>query len=149
MAIFCRIYILEMSNQFIDLQATERAVLILQYLVDATTEIPEHLLPLNKFLCGLDLAEPVPSDLVMSQVEQDECNELLISVIQTWSILGSTSVDGLRRAFLQRAGILHPRDSSWLLQVEHQTYDIVLDQLPWSIRVIRLPWMDKLLHIDW
>ncbi|MEO1401775.1 MAG: contractile injection system tape measure protein [Cyanobacteria bacterium J06635_1] len=37
----------------------------------------------------------------------------------------------------------------WLLQIERETYDILLDQLPWSIRVVKLPWMPKLLYVEW
>ena len=137
------------ANQFIDPQATERAVLLLQYLVDQSSEIPEHLLPLNKLLCGLDLLDPIAAHLDITEPEQAECNTLLTAVIHNWSALKSTTPEGFRRTFLQRAGILRRYNGNWLLQVERETYDILLDQLPWSIRVIKLPWMEQVLYTEW
>ncbi|NER80498.1 MAG: hypothetical protein F6K42_13160, partial [Leptolyngbya sp. SIO1D8] len=137
------------DNQFRTLQATHQAVLFLQYLTEAAVEPLEHALPLNKLLCGVDLADPVPSILDLSEIAQHECIALLTAVIQNWSVLKTTSVDGFRRAFLQRAGILRSHHGNWLLQVERQTYDVLIDQLPWSIRVVKLPWMEQVLYTEW
>ena len=137
------------ANQFIHPQANQRAVLLLQYLVDAATAIPEHLLPLNKLLCGLDLLEPVEANLDITELEKDECDNLLMAVIGHWPTLKRTSPEGVRQAFLQRAGVLRPYRGNWLLQVERKPYDVLLDQLPWSIRVVKLPWRSEILHVEW
>lgn len=137
------------ERNFINSNAAQRAVLLLQFLVDASTESPEHILPLNKVLCGIDLLEPIEANLDITEQEQEECENLLSAVIQNWSILKNTSIAGLRSAFLQREGILKRRDRSLLLQVEQQTHDILLDRIPWSIRVIKLPWMDEVLYVEW
>ncbi len=127
----------------------ERAVHLLQYLVDESSESPEHLLPLNKLLCGLDLMEPVSASIDISEQEKAECEKLLTAVIQHWTALKNTSIDGLRRAFLQREAILRVRDGGWLLQVERATHDILLDNIPWSTRLIKLPWMEELIYVEW
>lgn len=137
------------SGQFLSLQATHRATLFLQYLVEASLESLEATLPLNKLLCGLDISEPIPTNLVMTEDEQSECEVVLSAVIENWSALGNTSTAGLRQAFLQRTGVLRSHREGWLLQVEHQTHDILLNYLPWSIRVIKLPWMAQVLHTEW
>ncbi|MDJ0676439.1 MAG: contractile injection system tape measure protein [Calothrix sp. MO_167.B42] len=137
------------ENVFINTISAERAVLLLQYLVDASIESPEHILPLNKILCGIDLLEPIDTNLEITEQEQSECENLLSAVIQNWSILKNTSIEGFRKAFLQRNGILRVRDGGWLLQVERETYDILLDRIPWSIRVVKLPWMDHILYVEW
>lgn len=137
------------SGQFLSSLATHRAVLLLQYLVDASVESLESNLPLNKLLCGLDLADPVPVHLEIPTHEQAECETMLTAIIHNWSALKTTSISGLRQAFLQRSGILRPHPSGWLLQVERQTYDVLLDQIPWNIRVIKLPWMASVLHTEW
>jgi len=137
------------ANNFINSNSAERAVLLLQYLVDASTTPPEHLLPLNKLLCGIDLLEPVDTNWEITAQEQAECEELLCAVIQNWSILKNTSIAGLRRAFLERKGILRILDGSWLLQVEPESYDILLDRIPWSIGIIKLPWMREVLSVQW
>ncbi|MDJ0903071.1 MAG: contractile injection system tape measure protein [Xenococcus sp. MO_188.B8] len=136
-------------EQFANSESAQRAVLILQYLVDAATEIPEHLLPLNKILCGIDLLEPVAANLEISEPQRDECENLLSAVIGNWSILKNTSIEGFRRAFLQREGILKVRDGSWILQVEQATYDILLDRMPWNISVVKLPWIEGVLYVEW
>lgn len=146
--LFTKIGLLQ-ENNFIDTNATQKAVLILQYLVDATIEIPESNLPLNKILCGVDIFEPIETSLDISDAEIDECETLLAAAIANWSILKNTSIDGLRKTFLQRDGILRIRHGSWLLQIERQTHDILLDKIPWSIRVIKLPWIDETLYVEW
>ena len=45
--------------------------------------------------------------------------------------------------------MLSERDGGWLLRVERETYDVVLDHLPWSAAFIKLPWMDDLLRVEW
>lgn len=137
------------EQEFKDAESAERAVLILQYLVDESSEAAEHLLPLNKLLCGLDLMEPVSASIDISEQEKAECNKLLTAVIQHWTALKNTSIDGLRKAFLQREAILRVRDGGWLLQVERATHDILLDNIPWSIRMVKLPWMEDMIYVEW
>ena len=134
---------------FLNTISAERAALVLQYLVDNSTEIPEHILPLNKILCGIDLLEPIDTKLEITEQERAESENLLSAVIQNWSILKNTSIEGFRKAFLQRNSILRVRDGGWLLQVERETYDVLLDRIPWSIRVVKLPWMDNILYVEW
>ena len=137
------------SEQFLNAQATYRAILFLQYLVEASIESLESGLSLNKILCGLDLAESIPINLDPSAIESNQCEALLLALIQNWSVLKNTSIKGLRQAFLQRTGMLRLRPTGWLLQVEHQTYDVLVEQLPWQISVIKLPWMLQILYVEW
>ena len=137
------------AQEFKNVESSERAVHLLQYLVDESSETAEHLLPLNKLLCGLGLMEPVSASIDISEQEKAECEKLLTAVIQHWTALKNTSIDGLRKAFLQREAILRIRDGGWLLQVERATHDILLDNIPWSIRMIKLPWMEELIYVEW
>ncbi|MFP5274405.1 contractile injection system tape measure protein [Coleofasciculus sp.] len=137
------------KKSFINSAAAERAVLLIQYLVEAVTELSEPSLSLNKVLCGIDVLEPVEASLDITEQEQLECETLLTAVIQNWSILKNTSIAGFRQAFLQRKGILRIRDGNWLLQVEPETYDVLLEQLPWNINIIKLPWMNNVLYVEW
>ena len=43
----------------------------------------------------------------------------------------------------------YSRDGAWLLRVERQTYDLVLDRFPWGWEWLRLPWMDAPLRVEW
>jgi len=134
---------------FINSVASERAVHLLQYLVDGSLETPEHELPLNKVICGRRLAEPIARDFEISEPESLEAENLLQSVIRNWPALGNISIEGFQVAFLQRRGVLMLRNGDWLVQVERQTHDILLDKLDWTISIIRLPWMDNLIYTEW
>ncbi|MGV3589273.1 MAG: contractile injection system tape measure protein [Adhaeribacter sp.] len=122
----------------------------LQYLVTGRTQTPEYELALNKILCGLPLTEALPLEIELTEVIQTEARQLLESVIQYWSALKYTSVEGLQESFLQRSGKLSQKpDGDWLLQVEQKSYDILLEQLPWAYSMVKLPWMPTLLWVEY
>jgi hypothetical protein len=127
----------------------ERALCLLHFLATGQPVAPEYELMLPKVLCNIPLEEPVESDVALTAAEQDEAVSLLKAVIRHWEALRSTSPDGLRGTFFVRPGKISLRDGDWLLQVEPQTWDILLNQLPWGIGMIKLPWMDRLLHVEW
>jgi len=75
---------------------------------------------------------------------------LLQAVIGHWDALRNTTPDGLRGTFLTRPGKLSQRpDGDYLLQVESQSFDILLERLPWGIGVVKLPWMERMLWVEW
>ena len=74
---------------------------------------------------------------------------MLEAVIEQWPVLKNTSIAGLREAFLQRNGKLFSKNDKLHLQVEASTLDVLLDQLPWNLSMIKLPWMKGLLRVDW
>jgi hypothetical protein len=129
--------------------STDRAIHLLQYLATGDADTPEYMLPLNKLLCGWSLDKPVDRTAELTAAETDEADQLLQAVIEHWSALKRTSVDGLRASFLQRDGLLSETESHWLLQVELLGHDILLDRLPWGISMIKLSWMKKVLRVDW
>jgi hypothetical protein len=138
------------DKAFINEDAAERACLILQYLVEGNTEdIFEAQLPLNKIICGLDLNQPVNTQLVLDADEQEVADGLLEAVIQNAPLWKNLSPDSFRQAYLRREGILGTRDGHWLLQVKRETYDVMLDRLPWTIQVVKLPWMEQLIFVEW
>jgi hypothetical protein len=55
----------------------------------------------------------------------------------------------LRETFLQRPGKLEWHSDKVTLTVETKTVDILLDQRPWSIALIKLPWMALPLYVTW
>lgn len=137
------------GNAFVDEAAAARAVHVLQYLVDGSVEPPEHLLVLNKLLCGVPLDRPVPRDVVLTVDERKAVEGLIAGMIANWTAIGHTSVAGMRESFLQREGRITLERDAWKLLVEPRAFDMLLDRLPWSIATLRLPWMDRVLHVDW
>ena len=137
------------NGNFINMDTAERAALLLQYLVEPDTEMPESLLSLNKLLCGFELSWPLPADFTPTEREQSECDALLKAVTCHWDVLKNMSFERIRLDFFQRQGVLSARAGNWLLQVEQQMHDILMQKLPWPIGVVKLPWMDCALLVDW
>ncbi|MBK7870268.1 MAG: hypothetical protein IPJ74_06050 [Saprospiraceae bacterium] len=127
----------------------ELAVHYLQYLVTGEKITPEYDLILNKLICNLPLDAPVPMEIDFQEEALEQADLLLHSVIRYWDALKNTSIEGLRESFLQRQGKLSRRDDGWLLQIEQQSYDMLLEHLPWSYSIIKLPWMQEMLWVEW
>jgi hypothetical protein len=137
------------ERQFKDLPAHQRGVGLLQFLAAKQADPAEYLLPLNKVLCGLEPKHVFDFGPPLRKNEQKECTSLLKAVIAQAPILHNMSPDGFRGNFLLRRGQLSVRDGLWLLRVERQTYDIVLERFPWSWQWVKLPWMETPLQIEW
>lgn len=127
----------------------EKAVLISQYLITEKMEIPEYDLCLNKIMCGFPIENPVSSQLGLSIKEIQEADDLLKSVVGYWKALKSTSPDALRSTFLQRKGKLVQESKGWLLRVEGKTWDVLMDQLPWGVSMIKNDFMTEWLYVEW
>ncbi|HMG13849.1 MAG TPA: contractile injection system tape measure protein [Saprospiraceae bacterium] len=128
----------------------ERALCLLYFLTTGRNSPAEYELVLPKILCNMELDKPVESIQPLSQADQDEAENLLKAVIGHWDALRDTSPDALRGTFLYRPGKISRRnDNGWLLQVEHQSFDILLEGLPWGIGMIKLPWMQEMLFVEW
>jgi hypothetical protein len=137
------------ERQFKDIAAVQRAVGLLQMLVAEVSAPPEYLLPLNKVLCGMELAEVFVFGPPVTLTETEECNHLLTMVVERVPILKNMSLSGFRGTFLLRKGVLCTRDGAWLLRVERETYDVVLDRFPWCWEWVKLPWMTAPLRVEW
>jgi hypothetical protein len=127
-----------------------RAAALLHFLATGQEELYEYELGLIKILLGL---EPETTLLVgeglMQEGDREEAETVLQSVINYWTVLRNTSVDGLRSSFLQRSGLLRKTGDSWKLQIETQPFDMLLEHLPWSISIIKLSWMKYPLYTEW
>jgi len=127
-----------------------RAAALLNWLATGRDEPFEFELGTAKLLLGLnpDDGLPVAAGLI-GESEREEGEALLGAIIAHWSALGKTSIDGLRLAFLQRGGLLYPAADGWLLRPQAETFDLLIDRLPWGISIIRLPWMPRSLRTEW
>ena len=128
----------------------DKAVYLLYFLATGRTSAMEYELVIPKMLCHVPLASAVESNVSLLADEQEEAIALLAAVIHHWEVMKNTGADGLRETFLQRSGKLSQRDDGeWLLQVETNSFDILLEQLPWGISMIQLPWMPGMLRVEW
>jgi hypothetical protein len=127
-----------------------RAVHLLQYLVTSRTATPEPLLVLNKILAGIPTAAVVAPQIEATEQELGLCAKLLASMLANWPALSTgTSVAGLQNTFMQREGRLTFDGDKWNLKVERKTLDILVDQVPWTFRMIFHSWMPRPLHVEW
>ena len=137
------------NRQFKDQESQEKAILLLQFIVNGETTFDEYDLVLNKILCGLDPNTPIPVAMSFADHELSEAVDLISALIQHWSILKNTSPDTLRQMFLIRDGMIMKRDGNWVLRVEDQSLDVLLDKMPWQFTTIKLPWMENLIFVEW
>lgn len=134
---------------FTSVEARHRAIHILQYLIDGELSTPEHYLALNKLLTGTTLTDPVPLSVEITEEEQNTAQSMIGAVQQHWTVMKNTSIEGLQQTFLQREAVLSRQEDNWLLEVREGSYDMLLDQLPWSYGTIMYPWMDMPLYVNW
>jgi hypothetical protein len=137
------------NKQFKDSADKQRAIGLLQYLATGEPWPLEYLLPLNKVLCGMELREVFDFGSPLAKLEMEECANLLQATIAQAPILRTMSPAGLQGTFLLRPGVLSTRDGAWLLRVERETYDVVLDRFPWGWTWVKLPWMEAALQVEW
>lgn len=126
------------------------AAALLHWLACGREAIFEFELGLIKPLLGLQPTDPLPvTQGLLDAEDREECHALLTAMVTHWPALRSTSVEGLQVSFLQRPGLLRPTDAGWQLQLESESFDLLLAQLPWSISIVKLPWMTKPIFTDW
>jgi hypothetical protein len=137
------------EKRFKNQEAAERAAVLCHYLASLHELPSEPLLTLNKLLCGLDLAEPIALEIILTDDEKLAIEELLSAAASNWPALKTTNPQALRQLFLQRNGSIQIKDGSYLVRIERKSHDILLDKLPWSIANIKLPWLDTLIRVEW
>ena len=133
-----------------DMDARIRAIFILQRLVTAEErEYKESDLAFNRLLVACPFNVPLPKSLELTDKEIETVESMLVGVKANWSKMANTSIGGFQRSFIEREGHLELQESKWVLTVENKAYDILLDSLPWSYKMIRLPWLKKPISVLW
>ena len=147
-SLFNRLQLLKGSN-FIGKEAQQKAIYLVHYLSAGTTDAEEHELVVAKVLCEWPISLPVEKNIEVTEDELNEADNMLQAAIEQWPVLKNTSISGLREGFLQRNGKIFTKKEKMHLQVEANSLDVLLDQLPWNISMIKLPWMKSILRVDW
>lgn len=138
------------GKAFVSQEKRERAVLLLQYVIDEQhTHPPEHLLPLNKLLCGMHPTDPIEHMADLDDTEKQEAVAFLAAVKAQWEQMKNTSVDTFRRTFLKREGALVFKNDNWELQVQHIAVDVLLKKLPWGVSTVKFAWTPTILFVKW
>jgi len=141
--------LLDKQRRFVDPQAQQQAVGLLAWLMFEEPEPAEYRLPLVKLLCGVPPEAPCAIDEPPPPAMCEQGLRMLAAVIEHAPALRRMQVPALRAAYLQRAGVLSVRAGMWLLRVERQPQDLLLDHFSWSWAWVALPWMTGPLQVEW
>lgn len=126
-----------------------KAILLSQFLITGQEKMYENELVLNKILCGLPIDNLVNTNLKFTTKEKEKCKNLLQAVLEYWKTMSKSSIEALQETFLQRDGKLEIQIYGFELWVEEKGYDILLEQLPWGIGMVKTPWMEQYLTCNW
>lgn len=149
--LFMRLNMLSQDHRsFNSNESKVRAIFILQRLISNEERgYDERDLFLNRLLVNHPLNEPLPKNVELTQDELKTIESLLESAKANWPKMRNTSMRGFQESFLNRAGVIEKAEREWILIVEERAYDILLDSLPWSYKLVRFPWMEDLLSVHW
>lgn len=127
-----------------------KSILLTQFMITGEEKSYENELFLNKILCGFPLEGVVNTQLKITKKEKEKCYSLLQAVSQHWKVMSTSSIEALQESFLQRDGkIVTHSDTIFELWVEEKGLDILLEQLPWGIGMVKTPWMEEYLTCNW
>jgi len=137
------------GGKFLNNDVQQKALYLVHYLATGNVTAEEYALVVPKLLCNWPMEQPVDKNIDLTADELAGADKMLEAMVDHWSVLKNTSIDGLREGFLQRSGKLFRKHEQFILQVESKTIDVLLDQLPWNLSIIKLPWMKELLKVEW
>lgn len=146
---FKSLHFLDETGQFKSETLRIRAVHLLQFFTGSKKSHQEHDLMLNKIICGVPLFMPINPSFRIKKQEKEEINELLKAVLTHWNVLKSSSVKGLQESFIQRKGTMEKSGNDWIVRVENTGIDVLLDDLPWSIHILKFSWNPYIIHVEW
>lgn len=147
--LFNELNLLNDDAGFKSLDSVYKAIASLNFLHTGKEEFDEHHLAFNKIVCGLQPEDNLPVSIKLSKKDRDECDKLLETIINYWEALKGASVEALRESFFSRNAKLSFNKENYLLQVERNTTDILLDRLPWGLGIVKLPWLNYLIYVEW
>jgi hypothetical protein len=146
--LFQRLDLLD-RNGFRDAGAVDRGLDVLHALAHGADNLRPGGRPLERLLCAVPADRPLRPPLPLAPAEAAVADDLLTAVVARWTALGTTSVAGLREAFLAREGHLRRVEAGHSLEVAPRAFDVLLDRLPWSYALVKLAWMDRPIHVKW
>lgn len=125
------------------------AARLIHYLATGAHDAAEPDLRLARVLVAAAPDLPILPGGPLPERFVNEAEALLAAVIGHWKKLGSTSIAGLREAFLTRPGVLKGKPEQRRLLIEQRGVDMLLGALPWSLAMVVFPWMRGAIGVDW
>jgi len=147
-SLFFKLGLLE-KNRFKGMEDATLAIYILNFLATGIRNVREHELLIPKIMIGWDTVTVIPSNIILTDNICNECDHFMKTFIKHWTVLKSTSPDGLREGFLQRIAFIEKKDDGLHFKFDRREIDILLDQLPFQISIIKLKWLQEPFIISW
>jgi len=126
-----------------------KGALLIHYLASGKEDISLDEMEFPMLICNFPANLSLDPSQKLSQEDKKESNHVLQIAIEHWKALKTTSPNGLRSGFLMRNGILEKEKNDWKILVEKKSIDVLLDQLPWSLDMIKLPWHNHVWTVKW
>lgn len=136
------------EDQFINSDARLKAFAVLRYIVFGNEDIAAQPEVFLKFLCGIEATSFIQEIMPLSDEVIRMIHECLQSFVAHWPALKNTSVESLRTFFFQRQGSLNKEGDLIAIKLEGSGIDILLDQYPWNLSILKLPWIKPLLYVS-
>ena len=138
------------NKKFINDELQNRAVILSQYLVTGSTTILEEDIVLNKILFGLRPSKYIDCKIELKENELLMCDSLLNSVLQNWPQMSNTQVQTFRESFLKREGVINKTENDdYELNVKKESFDVILETIPWNINRIQTIFMKNKITVEW
>ena len=146
--LFEELGVLSSQKQFAE-EHNDLVVQLLHFIATGEENVSEQHLGAAKQLCGVPSSYPIKKESVLLEKHKKEALNLIQTVLNYWSALKNTTAAGLRGQFLTRSGKWVTTDEKIELFIERQTADILLDQLPWGLSMVKLPWLKNMIYVTW
>lgn len=127
----------------------QRAMHLIHYMITGETGAFESQMQFSKFICGLEPAEIIDRSIELTSEEKTQADGVLDSALTHWTALKSNSRELLQNEFLKRPGKISLDGDYLRVMVEKKTVDILLNQLPWNLTMIKLPWFESVIYVEW
>ncbi|MBE9487664.1 MAG: hypothetical protein IMY73_00610 [Bacteroidetes bacterium] len=150
--LFKRLGYLDKDGKFKDVSTKIRAIFVLQYILfeDDDIAFKESDLSLNRILTASPFYVPLPQKLTLTDKEKNTVHEMLLGIKANWDKIKNTSLNGFKESFLKRSGRIEiDKEKNCIIYVDNKSYDMLLDSLPWSYKLIRYSWLKKIITVQW
>ncbi|WP_114325456.1 contractile injection system tape measure protein [Candidatus Colwellia aromaticivorans] len=126
------------------------AVTLMVYLLTGKEQAFDYQLHFIKWLLGIPIGALISiEENSLTENEKALADTVLLSLKSHWSVLKNTSISTIRESFLQRSGMMKLDDEQCHLHIERKGIDVLIDQIPFSLSIIRLAWIKQPIIVTW
>lgn len=138
------------TNQTIKKSKYNSAVAVAIYMLTGKQKAVDYQLHFIKWFLGIPERSLISvNETLLSKKEIALADTVLLSLKSHWPALKNTSINNLRESFLQRSGVMKLDQEQCYVHIERRGIDVLIDQIPFSLSIIRLPWIKQPIIVNW